>query len=185
MSLPAELPPWTVEDYLQFPEDGKRHELIAGEHHVAPAPRRSHQRLAARLTAWLVAHSEQHGLGEVYAAPFDVYLSQLDVVQPDLLFFCTERLHLLEEDGAHAAPDLVIEILSESSRQFDLTVKRKLYQRFGVAEYWVIDPALELIQVYRGPGLPLTSTPTAEANDTLTTPLLPGLEVALERLFGG
>ncbi len=176
---------FTYEDYVLFPNDGKRHELIEGEHVVTPAPGTRHQRILANLLTGLRPFVLAEHLGEALPAPVDVVLSDRDVVQPDLLFVSTEHLERLTDRGVRGAPDLVVEITSETSRRMDEVVKRKLYEAHGVREYWVIDPDLDVIKVYR---LAETSFVRAaelslEANDTLTSPLLPGLELRLATIF--
>jgi Uma2 family endonuclease len=175
----------TYDDYLSFPDDGKRHELIEGDHYVTPAPSTRHQNAAANLTGILRAHVRANALGLVLPAPFDVVLSDVDVVEPDLLFLSTARKHLLTEKNLQGAPDLAIEIVSEATRRSDEIVKRKLYEHFGVGEYWIVDPTLETVKIYRREdeafGRPLELT--REAGDTLSTPLLPGLVISLPEVF--
>jgi len=175
----------TYEDYERFPNDGKRHELIDGDHYVTPAPSRKHQYVSGRLHARLFSFVDERRIGHVYSAPFDVVLSDVDVVQPDLLFVSSERMPRLTERNLQGAPDLVIEISSESTRRTDETTKRKLYERFGVQEYWVVDPALETVRVYRraAGGFASAVELAAEAKDRLETPLLPGLELPLAEIF--
>jgi Uma2 family endonuclease len=176
----------TYEDFLLFPEDGKRHELIDGEHYVTPSPNLRHQRISGRLHLLIGNWLEAHPVGRLYYAPLDVLFSNYDVVEPDLLYVSNERAETLAS-GKHVtgAPDLVIEIGSPSTRRRDETIKRRLYERFGVVEYWTVDPDLDVIRVYRaadgrfGRATPLS----AEAGDLLTTPLLAGLEMAVARVF--
>lgn len=176
---------WTYEDYLLLPEDGKRHEIIEGEHSVSPAPNRKHQRVVTRLASDLDRWARDQRFGEVYVAPFDVVFSELDIVQPDVLFFSRTNLGVLTEANAQGAPDLVVEVLSESTRKRDLTIKRKLYARYGVREYWVVDPELETVTVFRGAGeLGKVAELAAEGGDQLESPLLPGLALPLTELFG-
>ena len=175
----------TYEDYERFPVDGKRHELIDGDHHVTPAPSRKHQYVSGWLQARLFSFVGERRLGHVYSAPFDVVLSEADVVQPDLLFVSNERKPRLTERNLQGAPDLVIEISSESTRRTDETTKRKLYERFGVREYWVVDPVLETVRVYRraAGGFASAVELSAEAADRLESPLLAGLELPLAEIF--
>src|SRR5216684_5153336 len=141
---------FTYQDYLLLPDDGKRHELIDGEHFVTPTPNRKHQAIAVNLTGMIWAYLQEHPIGRVFAAPFDVIFSDFDVVEPDLLYLSRERMGQIETSPwVKGAPDLVVEILSESTRKKDETIKRRLYDWFGVAEYWVIDPELDTIKVYR------------------------------------
>jgi Uma2 family endonuclease len=175
----------TYEDYLLFPEDGYRHELIDGEHFVTPAPSRKHQAVSLRLGYFLFDFLRRHPLGEVFQAPFEVVLSTSDVVQPDLVYVAHERAGILTERNAAGAPDLAVEILSESTRRNDETRKLRLYERCGVREYWLVDPADEAVKVYRRKGerLVLAARLSAAARDVLATPLLPGLGIALAEIF--
>jgi len=176
---------FTYEDYLLFPDDGRRHELIDGEHYVTPAPKTKHQRVSSQLHLLLGSFVREHRLGQVFTAPTDVVLSDLDVVQPDLLFVSSARASIITEPNIQGPPDLVIEILSETTRRTDEIIKRKLYERHGVSEYWIVDPELETVKVYRmtdqGYGRPVELS--TEANDTLTAPLLPGLIIPLAAIF--
>ena len=124
----------TYEDFLGFPDDGRRHELIDGEHYVTPSPTARHQELSGRLHLALGAYLRASPLGKLYYAPLDVLLSDHDVVEPDLLFVSNARLGII---GAtvQGAPDLAIEIVSPSSRRTDELTKRGLFERAGVGEY--------------------------------------------------
>ena len=181
----AEPTRYTYEDYLTFPDDGRRHELIDGEHFVTPAPIRPHQRLAVRLTFALESWLRQHPVGELNVAPMDVILSDIDVVQPDLLFVSNERSQILGK-WIHGAPDLVIEILSPSTRRVDEIRKRRLYERVGVREYWIVDGEIEAVKVYRrhdDGSFPRVLDLSREAGHSLDTPLLPGFSLSLAELF--
>lgn len=175
----------TYDDYVQFPDDGKRHEIIEGDHYMTPAPRRKHQRASGRLFVALSSFAAARRLGEVFAAPFDVVLSDENVVQPDLLFVSTARAAIVTEDNIQGAPDLIVEILSESSRKKDEVTKRKLYERFGVLEYWVVDPELEFVKIFKlaqqkyGRAVELSK----ESADVLTTELLPGFQLSVSEVF--
>ena len=176
----------TYEDYLFFPDDGKRHEIIDGDHYVTPAPKTKHQKVSFNLTVTLGSFVKQRGSGLVLAAPCDVILSDENVVQPDLLFVSAARASIVTEDNIRGAPDLVVEIISETTRKKDEVTKRKLYERFGVHEYWVVDPELETIKIFtrtqQGYGRAIELS--KEANDILTTKLLFGFDLALTEIFG-
>jgi len=176
---------FTYEDYLLFPDDGRRHELIEGEHYVTPAPKTTHQITSSNLQRILSGFIHDRRLGRVFSAPTDVVLSDLDVVQPDLLFVSAARLSIITEDCIRGAPDLVIEILSEATRKTDEIVKRKLYERAGIPEYWIVDPELETVKVYRmtDTGYLRAAELARETGDRLATALLPGLEIPLADLF--
>jgi Uma2 family endonuclease len=176
---------YTYEDYLNFPDDGRRHELIDGEHFVTPAPLRRHQKLSGRLMFALEAWLRKHPTGEVYAAPLDVILSDVDVVEPDILFVSNERAEVLGK-WVHGAPDLVVEILSPSTRRVDEITKRRLYERVGVREYWIVDGEIEAVKVYRRQDdgtFPRVADLSREEGHSLETPLLPGFSLSLAELF--
>jgi len=169
---------WT--DYLELPDDGQRHEIIEGEHYVNPAPNLRHQTISFNLVLLIGRYVRDRGLGRVYFAPCDVVLSETDVLQPDLFFVSTAREALLTDANVQGAPDLVIEILSPSTRNLDESVKLARYDRFGVDEYWLVDPESREIAVYRRDGERLRR---AGASDPLTSPLLPGLNVRFADVF--
>ena len=133
---------FTYADLERIPEgaDRLRRELFDGELVVTPSPNRSHQTLATRLTAILWRHASERALGEVWPAPLDVVFDPENVCVPDLIFVSNARREAVAEKHLVAAPDLVVEILSPSTRTRDLTRKKDLYARFGVPHYWVFDP---------------------------------------------
>jgi Uma2 family endonuclease len=184
---PAQSPSvkFTYEDFLNFPNDGRRHEIIDGEHVVTPSPNTKHQTVSMTLSGALTAYLTHHPVGAVFAAPLDVVFSDLDVVEPDLMYISRERAGVLTEQHVRGAPDLVIEILSPGTRRTDEITKRKLYERFGVVEYWVVDPELDLVKIYRrtAEGFTRVGELTAEGGDALTTPLLPGFSITLAAVF--
>jgi Uma2 family endonuclease len=176
----------TYDDFLLFPDDGKRHELIDGEHYVTPSPNRKHQKVSLNISLRIGNWLEQHPIGQIYYAPFDVIFSTFDVVEPDLLYMSNERAAaVLTDDNVQGVPELVIEIGSPSTRQRDETIKRHLYERSGVSEYWVVDPEIDVVRVYRrgAEGFERPQELRADAGETLTTPLLPGLPLPLSRIF--
>jgi Uma2 family endonuclease len=174
----------TYEDYALIPEDGKRHEILDGEHYVTDAPHVYHQGIAANLHAEIGPFVRRHRLGAFLFAPVDVILSDHNVCQPDLLFISNERRGIITEKNVQGAPDLVIEILSESTRRQDEGLKRELYDRYGVLEYWTFDPDRRTARVYRRDrGARGRLGFVAELSEVLTTPLLPGLELRLAEVF--
>lgn len=174
----------TYEEYRLFPADGRRHELIGGEHFVTPSPTTVHQRFVRKLGHLLDDFVTSHGLGEVFFAPLDVVLSPRDVVQPDILFISKARMHRLGRENVQGAPDLVVEVVSESSRHLDRKLKRALYEKYDVLEYWVADPELRILEVFRRDEAGrLAKAAEFEDAGTLTTPILPGLEVDLAALW--
>ena len=185
MALRDPSPKLSYDDYLLFPDDGKRHEILGGEHFVTAAPFIRHQRLARRLVYHLETFLREHPLGELFFAPTDVLLSPHDIVQPDLFFISNERSSILTEANVQGAPDLVIEILSSSTRRLDEVLKRRAYEQFGAREYWICDPTRKTAQVWERTGKGLRRRPllSAAAGDILTTALLPGLQISLAEVF--
>jgi Uma2 family endonuclease len=176
----------TYDDFLLFPDDGQRHELIDGEHYVTPSPNAGHQRILGRLHLVIGNYLEANPIGEVFFAPFDVVFSRFDVVEPDLLYLSRERAaSVLLPEHVRGVPELVVEIASKSTRKRDQTIKRALYERAGVSQYWTVDPDKELVRVYRNgaDGFGRAIELRRDAGDTLTTTLLPGLVISLERVF--
>ncbi len=176
---------FTYDDFVNFPNDGKRHEIIDGEHYVTPSPNTKHQTVALNLGATLWNYLNRHPIGQVFSAPFDVVFSDLDVVEPDVLYISRERSGILTEKHVRGAPDLVVEISSPGTRKTDEVTKRKLYDRSDVREYWVIDPELGIVKIYRRVEGRFSKAAelALERGDALTTPLLPGFSAALVDLF--
>jgi Uma2 family endonuclease len=142
----------TYDDYVALPDDGLRHEIIDGEHFVSAAPRLSHQRVASRLHLSLASYVATAELGEVLCTPVDVVLSRHDVVQPDILFLASATLAAAVSANHRflgLPPNLVVEVLSPSTRRKDQVFKLLLYERAGVPEYWLVDPDLTTVTVYR------------------------------------
>jgi Uma2 family endonuclease len=176
----------TYDDFLSFPDDGQRHELIDGEHYVTPSPATVHQRLVRELLFALTQYFKTVGSGEVFAAPFDVVLSWHDVVEPDLLVVLADQAAIVTDKHVCGAPALVVEILSPGTRRRDLGIKSRAYERCGVREYWLIDPDRQAVTIrHRDQMDALTDreTLTLEGSDALTSPLLPGFSLPLPGLF--
>jgi Uma2 family endonuclease len=176
----------TYEDLLLFPDDGKRHELIDGEHFVTPSPSSAHQLIVGNIYYALREHLKVRPTGVVMLAPFDIVLSEVDVVEPDLMFFTRERFaDVVGEKYARGAPGLAVEVLSPGTRRTDETLKRRLYERNGVGEYWVVDPEIETVKVYRlkGDAYERERELALEHGDALTSPLFPGLALPLRDVF--
>lgn len=135
-------------DYRLFPNDGKRHELIDGDHYMSPSPQAPHQKTVTRLFYLLSNFVYRHKLGELFVAPFDIIFSEFDVLEPDLIFVSSRRLREIVKDWIRGAPDLVIEVISPSTEETDRTLKFKLYERYGVREYWLVSPEDRTIEIF-------------------------------------
>ncbi len=173
----------TYSDYLLLDDDARR-ELIEGEFYVVPAPNTRHQRTSMKLGKSLDDYVENNALGEVFAAPTDVVLSEEDVVQPDILFVSAERSEIITPDNIRGAPDLVVEILSPSTANRDRQEKSDLYARYGVGEYWIVDPEEESVRVFElgSQGYrPVDTYTTGKAHSAVVE----GFAVELSRIFAG
>ena len=138
----------TYQDYCRIPEDGQRHEILDGEHCVSPAPRTEHQLVLGRLHAQLFAATEGSSLGLVFVAPTDLQLSEVDIVQPDLMVILQKNLHIITPSKVKGIPDLVIEILSPSTTSHDRQAKKERYRIARVPEYWIVDPDEHVVEQY-------------------------------------
>jgi Uma2 family endonuclease len=175
----------TYDDLQRLPDDGLRHELVDGVLVVTPAPGVRHQRILLEIAIQLQAAARSGSLGDVLIAPVDVRLSDVNVVEPDLLFVAREGRASVGERCVEGPPELVVEVLSPSSRRTDAVVKRQLYERHEVLEYWLVDPESDSVRVYRRNEQRLEQTAefSVAAGDVLTTSLLPGLELRLAEVF--
>lgn len=141
---------WTYEEFAALPDDGNRYEVIAGEVYMTPAPGTAHQRVAFRLGFLIESFLQQHELGGwVVASPVDVLFAEGDYLEPDLVYVRRERMGIVKKRGIEAAPDLVVEVISESTADRDRGIKRERYAHFGVPHYWVVDLEARQIEVYR------------------------------------
>lgn len=136
-------------EYCCFPDDGRRHEIIDGDHYVTPAPSTAHQTISKRMQHQLYTQIELAGLGIVFNAPVDVQLTEHDIVQPDLVVILADRTRMITPTKVNGVPDLIIEILSPSNAAHDTALKKQLYERTGVAEYWIADPDNQWLERYR------------------------------------
>lgn len=176
-------PPATYSAYRLLPEGAPRYQIVGGVPHLTPSPGRVHQKVSAALFQKLLAHVSSRGLGEVYYAPFDVVLSESDVVQPDILFVAKERLQIIRDGGVFGAPDLVVEILSPHSARLDLVQKLSLYARHGVREYWIIDPANRSVDLWTSQGEALDVRCVLAHDGALQSSVLAGLVIPLGEIF--
>jgi Uma2 family endonuclease len=181
MSVPESLR-FTYEDYVLLPED-RRYEVIDGELYLTPAPTPFHQLVKSRIERLLQDHVESAELGIVLDAPCDVVLSRFDVLQPDIFFISSSRRGVIGEKFISEGPDLVVEVLSPGTRKRDRIFKAKRYARFGVREMWIADPDKKSMEVFVNTEERFQREAVYVERDVLRSPLLPGLEVPLSRVF--
>jgi len=171
---------WDYESYAAIPYDGKRHEIIQGEHFVNPAPNIYHQQVSRRIQFQLYTEIELTELGVVIDAPVDVQLTDHDIVQPDLVVITKPRFHIITPTKVKGVPDLIVEILSPSNRDHDLMTKRQAYQRCTVPEYWIVFPEEhQVLQLILVDG---SYTERIEA-DSITMSVAPHTSVDLRRVW--
>jgi Uma2 family endonuclease len=173
---------YTYKDYLNMSDD-KRYELIGGHLMMAPAPIPYHQWISKNIEYEIERFVREKKLGRVFDAPCDVYLDEENVVQPDILFVSEERTHIIGKTHIQGAPDLAVEILSESTAYTDLMKKKRLYARFGVKEYWIVDPDGKTIELHCLKEGVFILVKSFSENDELESPLLPGLKIKLSPVF--
>jgi Uma2 family endonuclease len=164
--------------------EGDRHELVDGELVVTPSPRPTHQMISVNIEFALVRHVREHDLGMVLDAPIDVRLTPDNVLVPDLVFIARDRLHIIGPKAIDAAPDLIVEILSPGTKQRDLSMKRALYARFGVQEYWVVEPEARSVTTLMLVGDMYEKISSSQA-DTVPSRVLPRLALNLNEVFKG
>jgi Uma2 family endonuclease len=172
---------FTYQDYLHMSED-KRYELIEGEFFMVPSPNEHHQRISRELEYALLSYVKKNKSGFVYDAPFDVVFSDEDVVQPDILYVSKERKNIITKNNIQGAPDLIVEILSPKIMYRDREIKRKLYFKYGVKEFWIVDPVEQTIEVLTLTKNGYKTENVYPADSILYSPLLKGLEIDLSIL---
>jgi Uma2 family endonuclease len=174
----------TVTDLEKYPDDdGNRYELIEGELYVSTAPEIPHQLVLLNLQTALANYLAKNPVGKIVPGAGAVF-SNFDAVIPDLVFVSNKRWsEIVANNRFNAAPDIVIEVLSPGAenRRRDLVAKRRLYQKYGVQEYWIVDQEDQSVLVYRYRAS--EERVTFNAADIMTSELLAGFEIAVENLF--
>lgn len=174
---------YTYANFLRFPDDGNRHEILDGQWIVTPPPTTDHQLIIMSLIRILGPHIERKDLGLLLTSPVGVVLSQTRVVQPDLLFVAKSRRSIVRKDALHGAPDLAIEVLSPSTASLDRGRKLKAYENSGVKEYWIVDRAAFTVEVHgfgRSPKLRVLQKGRSFESD-----LFPDLSIRVNDVFRG
>lgn len=174
---------WTYQDFLELPDDGNRYEILDGFLVCEPPPQTLHQVVVMNVSFLLKRFVDEHQLGIVLASPVGVILSDMNVVEPDVLFVARDRLDIIHDDAIRGAPDLAVEVLSPSSQSRDRVKKRDVYERLGVQEYWIVDPGLRLVEVYRHREAGLEMEGRYAKGPLSPSPLLPGLLLDARDVF--
>ena len=178
---------FTYNELLEMPDDGRHYEILDGELIVNAAPIPRHQVIAFNIASILRAYVRPRKTGTVFIAPIDVVFTQEWVVEPDIIYIQKQRMSIVTRTNISGAPDLAIEVLSDSTRKRDEITKRRAYEDFGVGEYWIVDPELESLKVFRrndqGRYERVVEVSTEIAGSMITSPLFPDLEIALAEVF--
>jgi Uma2 family endonuclease len=172
----------TYKDYASLGDD-KRYELIEGELYMVPSPDFSHQSVLGNLWDYLRNFTKKRQLGIVLCAPLDVVFPDNNVLQPDILFISKERMGIITEKNIKGAPDLLVEILSTGTLERDKIVKKSLYEKYGVKEYWIVDPTGKQVEVLTLKEEGFEVSGIFFSDDELTSPLLKKLRISLKEIF--
>ena len=176
-------PRFGYSDLVALPEDGRRYEIHGGELVVVPSPLLRHQIAAMEIVTLLNDYRRKFG-GLAVTAPFDIVFDEYDVVQPDVVFFRAGRLHLLDPNSvARAVPDIVVEVLSPSTASIDRGRKMEMFARYGVPEYWIVDPVRLEIEVHVLENGAYRRAQLATRGDTVRSVLLPDLTFTAAGIF--
>ena len=175
--------PLDADDLRSFPDDRNRYEIIGGRLIVSPSPSTRHQHVLLKLASALDTYLSTDGAGQAFIAPLDVRMSFYDVVQPDLLVVLDDRRKIIQEQGIVGAPNLVVEILSPSSKITDRVDKAALYASSGVQEYWIVDPIAEVVTVYGLDGDRFSPSAKLERSADLYSVVLRGFVLDLDTIF--
>jgi Uma2 family endonuclease len=175
--------PFTYQDLVWMPDDGKNRELIDGDLFENPSPTTSHQTVSRLLQFELMNALERTNIAKVFDAPMDVIFDETNVVQSDLIIVSQARDHIITARAIEGVPDIVVEILSSGTSERDRHYKRRLYEHFQVPEYWIVDPEHGLIEVQALLDSSYGIRARYDRSSTLVCPLFPTLTVALLPIF--
>jgi Uma2 family endonuclease len=175
---------WTYKEYAALPDDGRRYEIMDGVLRVAPSPRPGHQNADLFLSFYFCLHVNMAGLGRAFSAPLDVELAPKRVFQPDLLVLLNASLHKITATHVVGAPDLVVEIASPSTAEYDRLGKYQAYAQAGVQEYWLVDTEMRSVEILMLQAGVYQSQGVFRGMDTLFSQVVPGMRtVRVEQLF--
>ena len=182
-SMQGTQPRFGYNDLLAMPEDGRRYEIHGGELVVMSSPLLRHQIAVLELATLLNDYGHRSG-GRAVTAPFDIVFDDYDVVQPDDVFFRAERAHLVRLDVVtRAVPDIVVEVLSPSTAAIDCGRKMEMFARYGVPEYWIVDPVGRQVEVHVLEDGAYRRAQVATGGDIVCSVLLPELTFTVASIF--
>jgi Uma2 family endonuclease len=181
--MPTQTKLITYDDYRTLPDDGKRYEIIGGELFMSAAPMTNHQFISQNIESQLDRYLEKHNTGKYFHAQVDVVLSMTDVVQPDIFYISNERSHIITEKNIVEAPDLVVEIISESTKIRDQTTKKALYEKYGVKEYWIVYPNEEKVEQFILQDEDFELKNELQASQKIVSEVIEGFALPLQKVF--
>jgi Uma2 family endonuclease len=173
---------FTYDDYLNLPKDSFKYEVLGGALIERQSPPTIHQRVSGNLLISLINYIRKNNLGEIVGR-IDVVLSMTNIVQPDLLFVSKERQQIIAEKNIVAAPDLVVEIIDESTKNTDQTTKKTLYEKYGVKEYWIVYPNEEKVEQFLLENEKLILNNTLQQTEKLSSRAIGGLTLSADQIF--
>ncbi|NUO10481.1 MAG: Uma2 family endonuclease [Candidatus Brocadia sp.] len=171
---------YNIKDYKLLPE-GSPYQLIEGELVMAPAPSLRHQIISANIFEKMREFSK--GKGIVLYSPVDVYLGEENACQPDIVFILKQRSEIIKNDGIYGSPDIIIEILSPATAYYDIRKKFRVYERYGVSEYWIVDPEMNSVEVYHNKEGHFSLMCKTEGMGEIESSVLHGLTLSMENIF--
>jgi Uma2 family endonuclease len=174
---------WTYAEYAAIPDDGNRYEVIDGVLYMAPSPTVEHQDANGGVYFYLRLYVKDTGLGRVFHAALDVELAPKAIVQPDVFVILKANQTIIEKGKIKGVPDLVVEVASPGTAGYDRRDKQNTYERFGVPEYWIVDPATETIQVLSLEQGAYRSLGVFQGKALLPSKVVPNLPVRVEQFF--
>lgn len=170
-------------NYYKILPEGAPYQLIEGELIMTPAPNPRHQMILGKIYRYLAEFVEERKIGIVLLTPIDVYIDDENAFQPDLILIVNERKEIIKNDGIYGAPDLVIEILSPSTARYDIREKFRIYEKYGVKEYWIVDPEISSIEIYTKDREHFSLITRAEGKGEIESVLLKGFRLTLDEIF--
>lgn len=174
---------WTYSHYATLPDDGNRYEIIDGVLYMAPAPNLWHQKIGFEIASYLRTYIVSTESGEIFTPPTDVQLAPNIVIQPDVIVVLNEHFEILQGTRIIGTPDLVVEVASPSTATYDRRQKYDVYERAGVAEYWLVDPGTQTVEIrtLEGDTYQLLGIFTGE--DTISSKIVPTLQQVKAKQF--
>ena len=174
----------TYDDYVALtPPDSGNYELHNGKIIFMASPTPRHQDVSMNLSARMLFHANTNNLGKVYQAPLDTKFDEINTFQPDILFISKKYLSIIGKKKIEGAPDLVVEILSESNKPKEMSYKKYIYESYLVKEYWLINLEKSTVTVYQNTEGELMPLGVFSRNDTIESKVLAGFKISVKEIL--